>query len=95
MSDAFYLSDDEVVVLLGLCHGTVAYGIESKLFSHWQRQDQQMVKDLMNRLQSRDLISLDYHGVVHIKKGLYDLLQVMKAPTELLSLKTVLFSGEK
>lgn len=91
----YLFSDDQLAMLSSLMNGNIIYGIESKLFNHWQYINKQKIQDIYNSLQNSNWISIDYEGKIRIEKQLYEMLNVLIAPNELLCLTKSYFNGKK
>ena len=95
MNNLYYFSDDELALLASLLNGSVVYGVESKLFSTFKESYHQRVFELFEQLEEKKIIRMDYEGNIRIQPDVYDLITVLIQPTQLLSLQTNYFNGQK
>lgn len=94
MSKTYYFSDDELVVLSSLFGGMVIYGVNSKLFSYYHQSDHPQVKQIIDRLEEKGTFYFDYNGKIHFSSEVYDLIETISHPEQLLCIKTTPYSGQ-
>lgn len=92
-NEVYYLSDDQLALLGTLLNGSILYEVNSDLFSTFMESYERKVEDTLQQLEDKKMIKMNYDGTISIQPDIYDLIEVLIQPTQLLILEKVCFDG--